>query len=92
MAVRISKKPEPEKKARKVKLGEIHPGDVFRFAETPFEDAIGEQPAIFLRVAVQPEKTDRVPVVALDGKGTTRQCDTDRLVVLLDAEILVREP
>lgn len=92
MAVRISKAPEPEKKVRTVKLGNLSPGDAFRFAETPFEDAIGENPAIFLRVAVQPEKTDRIPIVALDGKGTQRQCDPDRLVVLLDVELFVREP
>jgi len=75
-----------------VGLGTLNPGDAFRFAETPFDDAIGGDPAIFLRVGVQPEKIDRIFIVSLDGKGTPRQCDTDRPVVLLDVEILVREP
>lgn len=72
---------------KSVALSSLKPGDTFRFAEIPFEDAITE--GAFYRVYADPTlKEGRVAALSLDCKNN-RHLDGDRLVYSHDIGISI---
>lgn len=72
-----------DKCEQQTKLGNVRPGEVFRFPHFSFEEALaGENGAGFYQVIdIQPKKTGRVTVVSVDGKSVLEK-DDDRYVVV----------
>ena len=82
---------DPE--AAKKKVGDLKPGDCFRFDEVSEEEAlkgVDGASAVWQVLNEQPQKAGKVKISAVDGKSPTRECDADRPVVhYADAELLV---
>ncbi|OGG60830.1 hypothetical protein A2765_01845 [Candidatus Kaiserbacteria bacterium RIFCSPHIGHO2_01_FULL_56_24] len=63
-----------------IRANKLEPGDVFRFAEDTFQDAL-QASTFWLRVASpDKDKDTRLFAVSIDGKSV-RVFDADRLVV-----------
>lgn len=81
----------PQPVDKPVHLGKLVPGQAFRMASIPFEQAV-EENLFFLVVNAQPTKPNRVTVMALDGQSVLER-DNDHMVVQHDYDLHVyREP
>lgn len=87
--VKASAKGKIEKRRR---LGELKPGELFRFPSVSYEEALSgaEEAGFFLVVKTVPEKKDRVTIAAIDGKLLLER-DADREVVVHAAVIEIQE-
>lgn len=75
-------------KAQKtVNLTDVGIGKVFRFASERFEDALRDN-NFYMRIAQQPQKTDRVLCVSLNGQQE-REFDGNHTVVVHEHDILI---
>lgn len=72
------------------KLSELKHGEVFRFPNFSFEEAItGQNESTFYMVVnKQPAQSERVSIMSLDGKSIIER-DADRLVIPHDAQVVV---
>lgn len=71
------------KTEKQTKLGDVKPGDIFRFPSVSFEQALaGEEGVEFYQVIeIQPKKTGRVTIVSIDGKSVKEKDDDHKVVV-----------
>jgi len=71
------------KTEKQTKLGDVKPGEYFRFPSVTFEQALaGEEGAGFYQVIeTQPKKTGRVTIVSSDGKSVQEKDDDHKVVV-----------
>ncbi len=75
---------------KQTKLGDVKPGEVFRFPSVTFEQALtGEEGAGFYQVIrTQPQKTGRVVIVSSDGMSVQEK-DDDHMVVVHPSKLLI---
>lgn len=71
------------KTEKQTKLGDVKPGQVFRFPSVTFEQALaGEEGAGFYQVIdTQPKKTGRVTIVSSDGRSVQEKDDDHKVIV-----------
>jgi hypothetical protein len=71
------------KTEKQTKLGDVKPGEFFRFSSITFEQAIaGEEGAGFYQVIeTLPKKTGRVTIVSSDGRSVQEKDDDHKVVV-----------
>ncbi len=81
-----------QKTEKRVKLGKLIAGDVFRFANRTFEHAIADQEgaSFYMVIEAQPKKTGRVTIIPLDGKVVLEK-DDDHEVICHPATIEIGE-
>jgi hypothetical protein len=84
-------KANPENKQEKsVKLSELAEGDVFRFAEVSFEDALTEKDEETFYMKISSSKApEQVRMVSLDGKLVLDR-DADRRVIKHEVTVAVK--
>lgn len=78
------------KTEKQTKLGDVKPGEFFRFPSITFEEALaGKEGAGFYQVIeTQPKKADRVSILTSDGKSLQER-DADRMVIVHPAKIVI---
>lgn len=88
----IEKANPSSKTEKRTKLGDVKPGDLFRFPSYTFAQAlIGEEEAgFFFPVEKQPKQTGRVSIVSTDGKSMLEK-DADREVIVHPSELVIGE-
>ncbi len=71
------------KTEKQTKLGDVKPGEFFRFSSVTFEQALaGEEGAGFYQVInTQPKKTGRVTIVSSDAMSVLEKDDDHKVVV-----------
>src|SRR3989344_6882726 len=91
--MRVSRAGQPGKVEKTTKLGQVKPGDVFRFFGTSFEEVLagGESaPMFFMAVEASPKKVGSTTIVSIDGKSTQER-DDDLPVFVHSAKLEVGE-
>ena len=78
------------KTEKRTKLGDVKPGEFFRFPSCTFEQAlVGEDGGGFYQVIeIQPKKADRVTILSSDGRSVQER-DADREVIVHPAKIVI---
>jgi hypothetical protein len=87
--VRVKPNGKAEKQTR---LGNVKPGETFRFPSITFEQALaGEEGAgFYMVIATQPQKAGRVTIVSSDGKSVQEK-DDDHMVVVHASKLEVSD-
>ncbi len=81
-----------DKTEKQTKLGDVKPGEFFRFPSVTFEQALtGEEGAGFFSVIeTQPKKAGRVTIVSSDGKSVQEK-DDDHMVIVHPSKLEIGE-
>ncbi|HEX8993789.1 MAG TPA: hypothetical protein VF803_00890 [Candidatus Paceibacterota bacterium] len=90
MPTKIKKLIPPKMVEERAKLGELKPGDVFRFISCTYEDAMSgkDDECFYLVFEQQPKKAGRVAVVSVDGK-ISKEFDDNHIVIPHPAELQI---
>jgi hypothetical protein len=81
----VTKATKPGKTEKRVKLGDIKPGNTFRFPSVSFEEALegeGKEKGsgFFMVIDTQPKKAGRVTIVSSDGKIVLEKDDDHEVI------------
>lgn len=90
--MKITNAKETTQVVKTSQLGKVAAGEIFRFPNVKFEEAIiGHDEATFYMVInKQPAHADRVSIMSIDGK-TVLERDADREVVVHQAELFISD-